>query len=187
MTIYDYQLLPEGSRYQLVDGELHMSPAPRSYHQIISRNLGFILLKYLEQNPIGEVIFAPFDVYLSDVDVYQPDISFFSQEQKNYLSERGGERAPRLVVEILSPGNARLDLGPKREVYARTGVREYWIVDPDNEEVAVYRLQEDAERPERTYDKGATVETALLPGLKVALAEIFSGKPPPKGGAEASR
>lgn len=113
MTVHDYLLLPDGGpRFQLIDGEFHMAPAPNTYHQIISRNLGYMLMRHLEDRPVGEVFIAPFDVYLSDSDVFQPDICFFSKEQHNYLDERGATSAPRLGVEILSP--ARADWTPGR-------------------------------------------------------------------------
>ncbi len=151
-----------------------MAPAPNTYHQIISRNLAYMLLRHLEDHPTGEVFIAPFDVYLSDVDVFQPDISFFSNEQHNYLDERGATSAPWLAVEILSPSSRRLDIGPKREVYARCGTREYWLIDPDKRELAIYLLREDAARPARLVTETETFSSALLPGLKLSLGKILA-------------
>src|SRR5438132_3756679 len=174
MTVHDYALLPDaGPRFQLIDGEFHMAPAPNTFHQVVSRNLQFIIQEYLNRNPIGELFNAPFDVYLSDIDVFQPDLCFYSFKQQNYVSEKGGIRAPRLVIEILSPSNAHLDTGPKREVYARTGVRELWIVDPPPQEIAVYTLQEDAERPARVLEGDVVLTTPFLPGLEIPLPEVF--------------
>jgi Uma2 family endonuclease len=173
MTVHDYLLLPDnGPRFQLIDGQFHMAPAPNTYHQIISRNLQYILMQFLETNPIGEVFNAPFDVYLSDVDVFQPDLCVFSKEQLNYLDERGATSAPWLV-EILSPSSLRLDRGPKREVYARCGTRELWLIDPEKKEVAVYDLRADSERPAKVLKETETIRTALLPGLEVPLARVF--------------
>jgi Uma2 family endonuclease len=175
MTVHDYLLLPDaGPRFQLVDGEFHMAPAPNTYHQIISRNLEWILMTYLENNPLGEMLHAPFDVYLSDIDVFQPDICFFSKEQHHYLDERGATSAPWLVVEILSPSSRRLDMGPKREVYARCGTRELWLIDPDKRELAVYLLREDAERPARLVTEKETFNSALLPGREISLGKILA-------------
>jgi Uma2 family endonuclease len=174
MTVHDYLLLPDaGPRFQLVDGEFHMAPAPNTYHQIISRNLEWMLMTYLEKNPIGEIFHAPFDVYLSDIDVFQPDILFFSKEQHHYLDKRGATSAPWLVVEILSPRSRRLDTGPKRDVYARCGTRELWLIDPDKRELAVYLLREDAERPARLVAEKETFNSALLPGLEISLGKIL--------------
>ncbi|MFN2509354.1 MAG: Uma2 family endonuclease [Chthoniobacterales bacterium] len=174
MTVHDYLLLPDaGPRFQLIDGEFHMAPAPNTYHQIISRNLQYIVMDFLEENPVGELFNAPFDVYLSDVDVFQPDLCVFSKEQLHYLDERGATSAPWLVVEILSKSSSRLDRGPKREVYARCGTRELWLIDPEKKELAVYDLRKDAERPARTFKEGETVTTPLLPGLEISLARVF--------------
>ena len=175
MTVHDYLLLPDaGPRFQLVDGEFHMAPAPNTYHQIISQNLEWILQRYLDKNPIGRIFHAPFDVYLSDIDVFQPDICFFSKEQHNYLDERGATSAPWLVVEILSPSSRRLDTGPKREVYARCGSRELWLIDPDKRELAVYLLREDAERPARLVTEKESFTSALLPGLEISLGKVLA-------------
>src|SRR5687767_7360021 len=99
LTKEDYRLLPDsGPRYQLIEGELYMSPAPNRYHQIISRSLEFMLLKYLEQNPRGELYHAPFDVYLSENDVFQPDIVFVTKSNYRVLTDAGIEGTPDLVV-----------------------------------------------------------------------------------------
>ena len=175
MTVHDYRLLPDaGPRFQLVEGEFHMAPAPNTYHQIIVRNLSYLLMRYLEDHPVGEVFISPFDVYLSDIDVFQPDICFFSQEQRNYLDERGATSAPWLVVEILSPSSRRLDTGPKRDVYARCGTRELWLIDPDKRELAVYLLREDAERPTRLVTEKESFTSPLLPGLDISLGKILA-------------
>ncbi len=175
MTVHDYLLLPDaGPRFQLIDGEFHMAPAPNTYHQIISRNLEWMLMTYLSENPIGEIFHAPFDVYMSDIDVFQPDICFFSKDQHNYLDERGANSPPRLFVEILSPSSRRLDTGPKQEVYARCGTHELWLIDPEKRELAIYLLREDAARPLRLVSESETFTSALLPGLELSLGKILA-------------
>ncbi|HSH37397.1 MAG TPA: Uma2 family endonuclease [Chthoniobacterales bacterium] len=174
MTVHDYLLLPDnGPRFQLIDGQFHMAPAPNTYHQIISRNLQYIVMRFLEDNPVGELFGAPFDVYLSDVDVFQPDLCVFSKEQLHYLNERGATSAPWLVVEILSPSSLGLDRGPKREVYARCGTRELWLIDPDKKEIAIYDLRADAERPAKVAKEPEAIRTPLFAGLEVSLAQVF--------------
>jgi Uma2 family endonuclease len=174
MTRHDYQLLPEGGpQWQLVDGELHMAPAPNRYHQEISGNLEFILRRYLEEHPIGKLYDAPFDVYLGDINVVQPDILFFSNDRLAHLTDAGAEGAPDLVVEVLSSRNAKLDRGPKKEIYARFGAEELWLVDPDTAQVEVYRLQEDAQTPKATLKKTQTLATPLFPGLEIPLEKVF--------------
>src|SRR6185436_12346963 len=153
VTAEDYRSLPEGGpHYQLIDGELFMSPAPDRYHQHISRNLEFILFAYLKKNPIGEIYNAPFDVYLSEFDVVQPDLLFVANERRSILTDAGADGAPNLVVEILSPKTSRLDKESKRKVYARTGVEELWLVDPKQKTIAIYLLQKNPE--EATFNFG---------------------------------
>jgi Uma2 family endonuclease len=150
-----------------------MAPAPNRFHQDISRNLEYILLRYLDDHPLGKVYDAPFDVYLGDINVVQPDLLFFANDRLGHLTEAGAEGAPDLVVEVLSKRNAKLDRGPKKEVYARFGVTELWLIDPDTPQVEVYRLQEDSEVPQGTLRKHQTLTTPLFPGLEIHLEEVF--------------
>ena len=174
LTVEHYRMLPEtGPRYQLVNGDLYMSPAPNRYHQVISRNLEFILMQYLEGQPLGELYHAPFDVYLSDVDVFQPDIIIVLNQNRGILTAAGAEGAPDFVVEILSPKTRKLDLEQKRRVYAREGVAELWIIDPEPQTVTIYRFTENTEHPVEVKQAGETLGSPLLPGLAVDLARVF--------------
>jgi Uma2 family endonuclease len=170
--------LPEnglnGLCYQLVDGEIYMAPAPNRDHQFISGELYFALRKHLEIDRVGVLYSAPFDVTLTDTTVVQPDIVYFSHQRASYLTEHGAEGAPDLVVEILSPKTAKLDLGVKRELYARTGVIELWIVEPEARAVKIYRLQENPDVPSQTLAADKTLTTPLLPGLAISLAHVFA-------------
>lgn len=175
LTHHDYRELPEhGPRYQLVEGELHMAPAPNRYHQTILINLFAIFIRHLDQHPeLGKIYIAPFDVQLTDINVYQPDLIFVLDKHKAIFTDQGAEGAPDLVVEILSPKTAKLDTGTKREIYARTGVEELWIVDPATRRIMVFRLQENAESPAFTVGDEASIQTPLLPGLTVSTAAVF--------------
>lgn len=174
LTKYDYWALPEaGPQYQLINGDLFMAPAPNRFHQDISRTIQFEMMKYLEAQPVGIVYDAPFDVILTDTNVFQPDLAFFSERRRRFLTEKGAEGAPDLVVEILSPKTAHLDLGQKRVVYARTGVDELWVVDPEGEEVRVYHLRRDPDLPQAILRSGDVLKTSLLPGFEVSVKKIF--------------
>jgi Uma2 family endonuclease len=174
LTVNDYQELPEGPPYyQLIEGEIAMSPAPNRPHQHILRNITFLLLKFVNEHRLGEVYFAPCDVYLTDINVFQPDLVFVSNARKSILSQRGIEGAPELVVEILSPKTARLDKGLKRDIYARTGVEELWIVDPEAKEIIVYHLTESAESPAGTYSGRQKFTSRVLSGLQIPAAKVF--------------
>lgn len=174
LTAEDYWLMPEtGPRYQLIEGELFMAPAPNRFHQDISRNLVFILLKYLEKNSIGKLYHAPFDVMLNEINVFQPDIVFIANEQKSILTKQGVEGAPHLVMEILSDRTARLDKVPKKKVYASAGVEELWIIDPNSQKIEIYFLQKDAENPAAAHGAKAIFISPTFPGLKFSAADIF--------------
>lgn len=173
-TCHDYYALPEaGPRYQLVEGELYMAPAPNRYHQTISRNLEGILIAYLRKNRIGLVYDAPFDVQLTDLNVYQPDIVFIRNEHRSLLTKQGMTGAPDFVVEILSPHTAHLDTGLKREIFARCGTTELWLIDPDARQIQVFRLQENRETPAVCHHADARFTSPLFPGLDFDAAEIF--------------
>jgi Uma2 family endonuclease len=174
LTVAEYKLLPEtGPRYQLIEGDLYMAPAPNRYHQTISRNLEYILMRYLEEHPIGELYHAPFDVYLSNVDVFQPDILFVSNENRQILTDAGAEGPPDLVVEVLSPKTRNLDLMQKCRVYAREGVRELWIIDPETQTVFVYRFEEQLSEPVMTKTGDTILTTPIFPGLEIELERMF--------------
>jgi Uma2 family endonuclease len=153
-----------------------VAPAPNRFHQVISRNLEFILLRYLDQHPIGELYHAPFDVYLSDIDVFQPDILIVLNENLSILTKAGAKGAPDLIVEILSPKTRHLDLDLKRQIYFREGVRELWIIDPIPETVVVYRFDEDKEKPVQTLHPNESLRSPWLPGLKIDLVHVFADR-----------
>ena len=131
----------------------------------------------MEKHPLGEVFIAPLDVFLNNVNIYQPNVIFVSSRRRNIITEKGIEGAPDLVVEILSPGTARFNKGFKRKVYARTGVKELWMVDPDSKTIQTYLLAQDAETPATTHNLRSFVTSALLPGLRLSVAAIFKSSP----------
>ncbi|HYF51967.1 MAG TPA: Uma2 family endonuclease [Planctomycetota bacterium] len=175
ITYEHYSALPEGPpHYQLIDGDLTLSPSPNFHHQELIGTLYFELRAFNTQHKLGVVALAPLDVVLSDVDVLQPDILFVANARKKIIRKEGVFGAPDLCIEILSPSNRKLDLGIKRQLYARHGVIEYWIVDPDDNTVSVYRLQEETEQPRAKLDDRATLTSALLPGFELKLERLFA-------------
>ena len=174
LTAEDYRAMPEdGRRYQLIDGELHMAPAPNSYHQEIVWNLSQILGSYVRQHPVGRIYLAPYDVYLSDGDVVQPDLLFLSNSRKNLRQDHGLNGAPDLVIEVLSVSTSQLDKKKKRAIYARTGVKEMWLVDPILQQIHLYDFARDPAKAVRLVEDDETFESALLRGLTVSAAEVF--------------
>lgn len=126
-----FKSLPEGTPVQLIENELVMSPAPLDRHQIVLNEINFQILIHLKQNPLlGQVRISPYDVYLDERNVCQPDILFISKGNLHLVAADGLHGAPDLIIEILSPSSVRYDLEIKRGVYERHGVKEYWVVDP---------------------------------------------------------
>ena len=172
-TYEDYAQLPEGAPYQLIDGELVMSPSPTPAHQRILRSLSFALHLFVEEHDLGEILFAPMDVYLSDINTPQPDLLFIAKARLEIIGEKYIEDAPDLVMEILSPSTAYYDLKKKKRLYEASGVKEYWIVDPEAREIEVYTLVKDRfELFMREADQG-TITSKLLAGFSVDLETVF--------------
>jgi Uma2 family endonuclease len=174
LTVENYKLLPEtGPRYQLIQGDLYMAPAPNRFHQEISRNLQFELHSYLKRNPIGKLFNAPFDVFLDEINVFQPDIIIVLSERLGILTEEGAEGAPELIVEILSPKTRRLDLINKKQEYARAGVKELWIIDPEPRILIVHQFPPDGFENIRQVGEEDTLSTDIPPGFSLAVRTIF--------------
>ena len=177
-TYDDLQTFPEGDgkRYEIIDGDLLVTPSPMKRHQRVLGNFYWWVRSYLEEAPIGEVLFAPFDVVLSDVNVVEPDLLFLSNARLDRLTQKNAQGAPDLVVEVLSESTRRTDAVRKRKLYERVDVLEYWIVDPEIETVKVYRKAGDRfEQPiELSSEAGDTLTTPLLPAFAVPLAKLFA-------------
>lgn len=175
LTYEDYAKTPEGERWELIDGELIMPPSPKEAHQSVQANLGAPMLLFARENDLGKVYFAPFDVVLSDTDTVQPDLLFVSKERLHIITDDNIQGAPDLVVEIRSPSTARQDWTVKRELYARHGVREYWLVDPEAATVAVLLLDGGELKVAGVYSEEDRLTSAALDGFTIALADIFRG------------
>lgn len=174
VTARDYRSLPpSGERYQLIEGDLYMAPAPNRFHQDVSRTILLRIANYLESHPIGAVYCAPLDVYLNDNNVFQPDLVYIASDNFGVLTDAGVEGAPDLVVEILSAGTAKLDRNPKKRVYAESGVKELWFVDPETTTVSVYFLQENALQPVAIYSSSDRFESKFFPDLVFSVADFF--------------
>jgi len=174
LTVADYRAIPDGSRYQLLEGELYaMSPSPKYTHQLIVWNLVGLFSRYLERHPVGRAFVGPFDVFLSENDVVQPDIFFVAKDGLSAVQEDGVHGAPDLVIEILSPSTAQLDKKQKRLIYAKAGVKELWLVDPLLLQIQRYDFARDTAKPVQFLEENETFSTPLLPDLTLAAAEIF--------------
>ncbi|MGH9966243.1 MAG: Uma2 family endonuclease [Pyrinomonadaceae bacterium] len=176
MTVNDLEAMPEdGNRYEVIEGELFVSCAPGLTHQQVSMNLTFLIRSYLENNPIGLVLPTP-GLVLTGLSGVIPDIVFFRHERSKEIVS--GERligVPDLVIEILSTGaeNIRRDRVAKRQLYARHGVPEYWMADPEDGTLEVYRLQGGSLELVDTLKGEKEVTSPVLPDFICLATQIF--------------
>ncbi len=173
-TFEDYRLMPEDKRYEVIEGELLVTPAPNTRHQSILLRLILMVGTFVEAGSLGQVLPAPTDVILSQENVVQPDLLFVVKERQAIIDPAGGVLgAPDLVVEILSPTTASRDRVAKRELYARYGIREYWVVDPADMSVEVLVETPGGLETWRVFTCGSALSSPLLPGLHISIDKIF--------------
>ncbi len=179
LTYDDFVRIPDdGKRHEIIDGVHYVTPSPVLRHQQLLGRLHLEIGKFLEDHhEVGQVFLSPLDTVFSPWDVVEPDLIFVAADQVEILTEPNIQGAPALVVEILSPGTRRRDLGIKRELFERGGVREYWLVDPKSRELTVYRRQPDGAFPklaQLSAGDDAALTTPLLPGFTLSLAKLFA-------------
>ena len=172
-TYREYLHTPDDKRYELIDGELLLSPSPKTAHQRLEGKLVNHLYNFVEDAGLGEVFFAPFDVYFNETNVVQPDIIFVSSERALIVNDDNIRGAPDLVVEILSPSTANRDRVLKRALYAEHGVREFWIADTDAETITVFLLGDAGFELAAIYGEGQTLTSPTLSGFSVDLDDLF--------------
>lgn len=173
-TVREFRRMPVGPPYyELVCGRLQLRPTPDFRHQIVLGNLLCPLHEHIKHRRLGELVLGPSDVELSEVDVLEPDLYFVAKNRLAILTEQGANAAPDLVVEIFTDKTEDFDRGLKREIYAEHGVRELWLVDKLEEQVAMYRFEESDSEPVAVFSGRQKLTTPLLPGLKLTLAEVF--------------
>jgi Uma2 family endonuclease len=163
----------DGKRREIVEGELFVTPSPNVDHQRISRRIELALANYLEAHRIGEIFYAPMDVILSDFDVLEPDLLIVLNEHREIL-KTWVEGTPDLVIEILSVTTSHRDRGLKLKAYARHGVTEYWIVDPEQRAIEVYRLGRERYRAPQVFHEPESLTSSMLPSFSLPLASVFN-------------
>ena len=173
----DYLLWQFSERVELIKGFIaKMSPAPSRRHQTVLKNITYKILQQIENKPCS-LFFAPFDVRLpikstkKDTTVVQPDICIVCDEAK--LDDYGCKGAPDLVVEILSQKNKKHDLDTKFKLYEESGVKKYWIVQPEERMVLVYSLQNEIYIGLKPFAEGEIIKSPLFPDMKILVDEVF--------------
>jgi len=175
LTYEDYVELPDdGKQYEILDGELFVSPAPVPRHQAVSRNLLLILGRFVADHRLGTIFYAPIDLILAENTIAQPDLLFIRAGRESIVTERAVEGPPDLVVEILSPSSNRKDRTTKAGLYARFGIAWYWIADPIERTIEIYELEGDRYRLVSVTAADAIVTSPLFPGLEIRLADVWT-------------
>ncbi|MGH2616468.1 MAG: Uma2 family endonuclease [Thermomicrobiales bacterium] len=163
-------------RLELIEGEIVVTPSPSLMHQIVILRLAVILDKVIVEPGLGLVIVAPFDVYLDEENVPQPDVMVVLPDRLHVLASAKLESAPSLAIEVISPSSATKDRVTKRNLYARHGVPEYWIVDSDARTITIFSDPRDGRYHAQTVASEVAV-SATIPGLSVDLAALFAPVP----------
>lgn len=173
-TIADYLLLGEmNTPCQLINGDLIMSPAPNPQHQDVLSNLNDFL-KSAAKLVGGKVHFTPIDLYINNKNVLQPDLLFLSKSNRSFVTKRGIEGPPEIIIEIISPSNIFTDRNTKKKIYLDFGVTEYWIVDPGNRTLEIYlNTQSNPDVPHLYLAEEGTVTSTVLTSLTFDLKEVF--------------
>jgi Uma2 family endonuclease len=172
-TYKDYLQIEDEKRYEVMEGGLIMVPAPLTSHQRVSRNIEVILCNFVKEKRLGEILDAPTDVVLSEDVVVQPDILFISKERLNIIEEAAIMGSPDLIVEVVSPFSASYDTIEKRDVYEKHGVKEYWLVFPQEKVVEVLTLENSIYREFCKARKTGVIRSKILDGLVMDLTDIF--------------
>ena len=163
----------DGKRYEVLEGDLIVSPSPKVKHQWIVKRLQR-LLERGEDAGIGELFSSPLDVVLSARDVVEPDLLFVTKSRLGILTEDNVQGAPDLVVEVISEGSRKRDAITKRHIYERYGVRFYWLVDPEEETVRVFELQDGAYGEPTTLRAAQQLTCPLFPGITQDVGKLFA-------------
>ena len=163
----------DGKRYEVLEGDLIVSPSPRWKHQRVVSALVRILHR-AEDAGFGVACTAPMDVVLSDHDVVEPDLLFIAKEHLAIVTAENVQGAPDLVVEVISEGSRRRDAITKRHIYERYGVRFYWLVDPEEETVRGFELKDGAYGEPVTLKAGQQLACTLFPGVGEDVGKLFA-------------
>jgi len=165
------QFEDRGVRYEVIRGDLFVTPAPGTPHQLLVVELAHLLYDYLAVHHLGRVITGPFEVEFSDDSAVQPDLLVVLHTQRSRLTPERHQGPPALVIEIISYSSKRTDRLQKRELYLSEGVPEYWIVDPDLKRIEHWRPDHSA--PEILTKEITWQPTPKTPPLAIELPHLF--------------
>jgi len=174
LTYEQFRQLPDnGKRYELIRGEVHLTPAPNTKHQSVVHNLDMSLGPYVHKNKLGDVWEAPLDVRLTEDTALQPDLVYISNARAGIIHEDCIAGAPDLVVEVLSPSTVAHDRTTKLGIYAAAGVPEFWLIDSQAKTVEVLKLQGKKYLVETTLAGDQVLTSNLFPDWQLPLNDLF--------------
>jgi Uma2 family endonuclease len=171
-TYEEYYRLNDEQRYEIFNGELSMAPAPDTWHQDWLGALHLLIAPYVRKGKLGRVFVAPVDVVLDSSNVVQPDLVFVAQPNCGIIEKRAIFGTPDVVVEFISPSSVRRDRYLKKALYARFGVKEYWIGDPANKSLEVLRLEDGVYQPFCSAEERGRITSSVVPGFEFDLSEL---------------
>ena len=174
LTYEQFRELPDdGKRYELIRGEVHLTPTPTNRHQLVLQNLVQSLGRIILRGKLGDVWTAPLDVRLGEDTALQPDLIFVSESRANIILENYINGAPDLAVEILSPSTAAHDRATKLALYGEAGVPEVWLIDPLAKTVEVLKLQGKRYLVDSALAGDQKLASTQFPGWDLPLAQLF--------------
>ena len=164
----------DGNRYEVIDGELYVTPAPSWQHQHGLSKLHVLLGRHVYPLGLGRIVQAPLGVVLDEETAVQPDLVYVSRECASIIAERGIEGATDLIVEVLSPSTQARDRGIKMQSYAAGGIPHYWILDTAHRRLEAYRLGPSGSESVGVYGTGSTFHPELFPTLEISGDDLWS-------------
>jgi Uma2 family endonuclease len=175
LTYEEYARLtpPDSSIYELHNGQIVKMPTPTPKHQLFSTNLVTEINIFIRPKKLGRVIAAPMDTVFTPNDVLQPDILFLSTNNLHLIGDKKIEGAPDLVVEILSPSNHAKEMAYKKMIYELSGVREYWLVNLENQTITQYENLEKEFVKRQVLQKTDVLQAIVLQGFQINVASLF--------------
>ncbi|PJF27570.1 MAG: Uma2 family endonuclease [Phototrophicales bacterium] len=178
-TYADWEQLPDdGCIYEIIDGSLYVSTAPKSIHQWLIAMLYERIGLPAKQREIALCFFAPFGVIMPGATPVQPDLTIITTANLDILTEKGVRGIPDAIIEIVSPGSRAYDEAIKRQAYEAAGVPEYGILDPDERTFQLYTLSGGAYGEPQSFGIDDVIAFACLPGISFTLRDLFAGIPP---------
>ena len=171
-TYEEYSCLDDDQRYEIIAGNLLIAPAPDTWHQDWLSDIYVFLRQFVRQRKLGRTFIAPVDVVLDEENTVQPDIVFVAAARADIIQRRAIFGTPDLLIELISPSSVRRDRYDKQELYARFGVKEYWIGDPANKSLEILTLKAGRYELHCAAEEKGKLSSLVLPELEFDLTEI---------------